>query len=65
MAIDSLSYRSGVRPQSHSRDVARPRQRRAGVSDDHEATTRLVAEKIIEEGHGMRGATLHAAYSNR
>ena len=36
-----------------------------GVSDDDEATTRLVAEKIIEAGHGMRGATLHAAYSNR
>ena len=32
-----------------------------GVSDDDEATTRLVAEKIIEAGHGMRGATLHAA----
>jgi hypothetical protein len=36
-----------------------------GVGDDDEATTRLVAEKIIEAGHGMRGATLHAAYSNR
>ena len=31
-----------------------------GVSDDDEATTRLVAEKIIEAGHGMRGATLRA-----
>jgi hypothetical protein len=32
-----------------------------GVHDDDEATTRLVAEKIIAlAGHGMRGATLHA-----
>jgi DNA-directed RNA polymerase subunit RPC12/RpoP len=33
-----------------------------GVSDDNDASRRLVAEKIIElAGHGMHGATLHAA----
>jgi hypothetical protein len=32
-----------------------------GLGDDDEATTRLVAEKIIElASHGMRGATLLA-----